>query len=142
MDLLAAQSVLIITAILCAGTRKSSILNTILVVTKVAIVLFVIIAGAVYADTSNWKTVLPFGVQGIFNGAAVVFFSFIGYGAIGSFFDYLHLFRFDNLCSMAEECKNPKKDLPVGIIGSLSISTVLYILTALVVTLLVPYNQM
>lgn len=133
---------LLFTSLLCVGTRKSSLVNGILVVTKLVIILFVIVVGSIYAEARNWDNFLPFGVQGIFSRAAVVFFAFIGcayYNLFSSLF--LIMSRFDNVCTMSEECKNPTRDLPIGVIGSLTISSILYVLTAIVVTLLVPFYQ-
>lgn len=112
-----------------------------LVATKLIAIIFVIVVGIVYAESKNWDTFFPFGVQGIFSGAAVVFFAFIGYKILFMLFCFIvhNFFRFDSVCAMSEECKNPTRDLPIGIIGSLTVSSVLYILTAIVVTLLVPY---
>jgi basic amino acid/polyamine antiporter, APA family len=80
VDPLACLSVLIFTILLCVGTRKSSIVNTVLVILKLLVVIFVIIVGGIYSEKKNWDNFVPFGVQGIFNGAAVVFFAFLGYG--------------------------------------------------------------
>jgi basic amino acid/polyamine antiporter, APA family len=152
-NLVAALIVLILTAVICAGIKVSARINAIVVTIKVAIVLFVIIAGLFYVKASNYSPFIPpsgspaakgatptpslladlgfssgsFGVAGIFTGAALVFFAFIG---------------FDVVATAAEETRNPQRDLPRGIIGSLAVCTVLYVAVSLVVTGMVKYNQL
>lgn len=82
---------------------------------------------AQYANPANMEPFFgEFGWRGVFNGAAIVFFSYIG---------------FDAICNTAEEVKNPKRDLPIGLIGSLSVVTALYVLASLAIVLMVPYNE-
>ncbi|MGI8992570.1 MAG: amino acid permease [Bryobacteraceae bacterium] len=121
---------LIITAILTVGIKESAQFNAIIVVIKVAVVLFVIGLGITYIDRSNWgagwSTFAPFGFSGIGAGAAYIFFAYIG---------------FDAVSTTAQEAKNPQRDLPIGIIASLLICTVLYIAVAAVLTGMVPWRE-
>jgi len=121
---------LIITAILVVGIRESASFNAAIVITKVTVVLFVIALGMKYINPSNWghdwTSFAPNGFSGIGEGAAYIFFAYIG---------------FDAVSTTAQEAKNPQRDLPVGIIASLLICTVLYILVACVLTGMVPWND-
>lgn len=111
--------VLLITAILVKGTKDSTKMAGIMVFVKLAVIALFVLAGAFFVKPENWTPFAPNGVEGIFAGAFLIFFAYIG---------------FDALATAAEECKNPQKDLPVGIIGSLLITTVVYVLVALVLT--------
>jgi APA family basic amino acid/polyamine antiporter len=121
---------LVITAILVVGIKESARFNSGIVVVKVAVVLFVIILGFKYVNVSNWghdwSTFAPMGFSGIGAGAAYIFFAYIG---------------FDAVSTTAQEAKNPQRDLPIGIISSLVVCTVLYILVACVLTGLVPWKE-
>jgi APA family basic amino acid/polyamine antiporter len=121
---------LVVTAILAIGIQESAKFNSVIVVIKVAIVLFVIALGSHYVDTANWghswHQFAPFGFGGIGAGAAYIFFAYIG---------------FDAVSTTAQEAKNPQRDLPIGIILSLIICTVLYIAVAAVLTGMVPWQQ-
>ncbi|HEY4273190.1 MAG TPA: amino acid permease [Candidatus Udaeobacter sp.] len=108
-----------VTVLLVYGIRESARANTAIVVTKVAVVVFVIAFGGFMLHPSNWHPFLPNGVGGMMSGAAIVFFAFIG---------------FDAVSTTAEETKNPQRDMPIGIIASLIICTVLYVLMAGVIT--------
>ncbi|HTH58903.1 MAG TPA: amino acid permease [Paraburkholderia sp.] len=112
-----------ITTLLSVGVRESARVNNIMVAIKVAVVLLVIGAGAFHVQPENWHPFMPNGWNGVFGAAAVMFFAFIG---------------FDSVSSAAEEVKNPKRDLPVGIIASLAVCAVLYVAVAAVVTGIVP----
>jgi APA family basic amino acid/polyamine antiporter len=101
------------------GIRESARTNTAIVVTKVAVVVFVIAFGAFMVRPTNWQPFLANGVGGMMSGAAIVFFAFIG---------------FDAVSTTAEETKNPQRDMPIGIIASLIICTLLYVLMAAVIT--------
>lgn len=151
-NLVAAAIVLILTAVLCVGIKISSQVNFVFVVIKVAIVLFVIVAGLFFIKMSNYSPFVPpsgspaasggqatpsllqdlglapgaFGLSGIFTGAALVFFAYIG---------------FDIVATAAEETKNPQRDMPIGIFASLGICTVLYVAVSLVVTGMVKYTD-
>jgi APA family basic amino acid/polyamine antiporter len=116
----------IITTILVIGIRESAGFNAAMVLIKVAAVLFVIIAGIGYVDATNWTPFMPYGWTGVFTGAAIIFFAYIG---------------FDSVSTHAEEARNPATDVPIGIISSLVVCTVLYIAVAAVVTGMVPYPQ-
>ena len=117
--------VLLLTIFLTVGTKESTILNKILVFIKVAmVILFLVLAGP-HVDSANWSPFLPFGLNGVAAGAAMVFFAYNG---------------FDAVSSAAEECKNPNKGIPIGIIGSLILCTVLYVAVAAVLTGVVPYT--
>jgi APA family basic amino acid/polyamine antiporter len=121
---------LVITAILTRGIKESARFNAVIVVLKVAVVLFVIGLGCVYVAPSNWgsswSTFAPFGMSGIGAGAAYIFFAYIG---------------FDAVSTTAQEAKNPQRDLPIGIIASLLICTVLYIAVAAILTGMVPWRN-
>ena len=121
---------LVITAILTLGIKESARFNAVIVTLKVAVVLFVIGLGAMYVSPSNWgsswSTFAPFGMSGIGAGAAYIFFAYIG---------------FDAVSTTAQEAKNPQRDLPIGIIASLLICTVLYISVAAVLTGMVPWRN-
>jgi APA family basic amino acid/polyamine antiporter len=108
-----------VTALLIYGIRESARTNTAIVVIKVAVVVFVIAFGAFTVHPVNWHPFLPNGFGGMMSGAAIVFFAFIG---------------FDAVSTTAEETKNPQRNMPIGIIASLIICTVLYVLMAAVIT--------
>ncbi len=109
------------------GTKESVTLNKILVTVKLSAVALFLILAIPHIDPHNWDPFLPFGFKGVASGAAIVFFSYIG---------------FDAVATAAEECKHPNRDLPTGIIGSLIICTLLYIVVAAVLTGVVPYAQL
>src|SRR3982075_816798 len=121
---------LIITAVLAIGIKESARFNSTIVVITVSVVLFVIGLGFRYVNASNWggdwHTFAPMGFSGIGAGAAYIFFAYIG---------------FDAVSTTAQEAKNPQRDLPIGIICSLLVCTVLYILVAGVLTGMVPWNN-
>jgi APA family basic amino acid/polyamine antiporter len=118
--------VALITWVLVVGIQESSFVNTIAVVIKVAVVLFFIGYGGSFVHPQNWVPFAPSGLTGIMGGAAIVFFSFIG---------------FDAVSSTAEETKNPQRDMPIGMIGSLIVCTVLYAAVSLVLTGILPYTR-
>jgi APA family basic amino acid/polyamine antiporter len=121
---------LIITAILVRGIQESASFNSVIVFIKVSVVLFIIALGIGYIDRGNWghdwHSFAPMGFSGISAGAAYIFFAYIG---------------FDAVSTTAQEAKNPQRDLPIGIIASLLICTILYILVAGVLTGMVPWNN-
>jgi APA family basic amino acid/polyamine antiporter len=128
--------VFLMTTLLVIGIRESANFNNVIVFIKVAIVLAVIGFGFMYVKTANWHPFIPvnttgefghYGWSGIVRGAAVVFFAYIG---------------FDAVSTAAQEAKNPQKDMPIGILASLGICTVLYILMALVMTGLAHYTTL
>jgi APA family basic amino acid/polyamine antiporter len=127
--------VLAVTALLVRGIQESASVNAVIVILKVAVVLVFIAAGAAYVNPANWQPFIPentgefgnFGASGIVRGAGVVFFAYIG---------------FDAVSTAAQEAKNPQRDMPIGILGSLVICTILYILVAGVLTGVVPYTEL
>lgn len=125
-NIVAIAIVAIITGILVLGIRESAGFNALMVMIKVGAVLFVILAGLRFVNASNWVPFMPYGWNGVLGGAAIVFFAYIG---------------FDSVSTHAEEARNPKRDVPIGIISSLAICTVLYIAVAAVVTGMIPYPQ-
>ena len=126
LDLPALGIVVLITALVYVGIRESKTAGNIMVAVKLAIILLVIVVGAFYVNTDNWTPFLPNGFGGVMSGVAAVFFAYIG---------------FDALSTTAEECKDPYKTLPRGMIYSLLICTVLYIVIALVLTGMVSYKS-
>lgn len=119
--------ILFLTALLTLGTKESSRFNLVLTLLHVLLVVFIIIAGFTKASASNAQPFFPFEVRGIFNGAALVFFSYIG---------------FDAVACTAEEVKNPRRDLPLGILGALGIVTVCYMLMSAALVLMVPISAL
>ena len=126
VNLAAAILVGLLSTLLCVGIKESARFNAVMVVIKLVVVLFVIFAGSAWVKPEHWHPFFPFGVQGVFAGAALTFFAYIG---------------FDAVSTAAEEVKNPQRDLPIGIIASLVICTVLYVAVAAVITGMVPYQQ-
>jgi basic amino acid/polyamine antiporter, APA family len=116
-----------ITVILVIGIKESARANTIMVLIKLTVLSIFIFVGFHYVKPSNWTPFAPNGWAGIQAGAAIVFFAYIG---------------FDAVSTVAEEVKNPKRDLPIGIIGSLIICTIFYIIVAAVFTGIIPYRDL
>src|SRR6266705_2587599 len=110
--------ILLITGLLIVGTSESSRVNNIIVAIKLAVILFFLVAGFGHISPANWNPFLPFGVGGIFRGASIIFFAYIG---------------FDQISTSAEEARNPGRDMPIGIISILVIATL---------TGLVPYTRL
>ncbi|WP_432379004.1 amino acid permease [Duganella sp. P38] len=117
---------MLLTVMLSLGVRESVRVNNIMVVVKIGVVLMFILVGARHVAPANWQPFMPFGVTGVMSAAALVFFAFIG---------------FDAVTTAAEEVKNPKRDLPIGIIGSLAGCTILYVVVSLIMTGIVPFAQ-
>jgi APA family basic amino acid/polyamine antiporter len=125
----------VITAILVAGIRQSSFVNGIVVAIKVAIVLLVIVFGAFYVTADYWTPFIPentgvwgqYGWSGILRASGIIFFAYIG---------------FDAVSTAAQEAKNPQRDVPIGILGSLIVCTILYVLMSAVLTGMLPYPQL
>jgi APA family basic amino acid/polyamine antiporter len=115
---------MVLTFMLSLGVRESARLNNVMVLIKTGVVLLFIVVGVNYVKPENWQPFMPFGAGSVMSAAALVFFAFIG---------------FDAVTSAAEEVKNPTKDLPIGIIGSLAICTVLYVAVAAIMTGIVPF---
>ncbi|MCL2823889.1 MAG: amino acid permease [Polyangiaceae bacterium] len=127
--------VALVTGLLIFGVRESATINAIVVVIKLAVILAVIGIGYAFIDTANWTPFIPpntgkfgeFGLSGIARGAGVIFFAYIG---------------FDAVSTAAQEAKKPQRDMPIGILGSLVICTILYMLMAMVLTGVVPYQRL
>ena len=146
LDLPAVFIALVVTWVLVIGIRESARFNTAMVVLKVAVVLFVIGVGAFYVNPDNWTPFAPYGLTGVsffgqtvlgqegaggeplgmFAGAAIIFFAYIG---------------FDSISTHSEEARNPQRDVPIGILVSLVVCTVLYIAVAAVLTGMVRYDE-
>jgi len=126
-DIPAFSIVVFLTVLIFLGIRETKKTNNIIVALKLIILLIVIAVGAFYVDPTKWKPFFPEGVGGMFSGVAGVFFAYIG---------------FDAITTAAEESKNPTKALPKAIIFSLGITTLLYVLVALILTGIVPYKKL
>ncbi|MGC8658264.1 MAG: APC family permease [Desulfomonilaceae bacterium] len=134
-NLVASFVVLCVTIILVIGIRESSTVNVVIVLLKITVILTVIAVGIGYIQTDNWVPFIPpnagkygeYGWSGIMRGAGVVFFAYVG---------------FDAVSTAAQEAKRPQKDMPIGILGSLAICTVLYVSFSLVLTGLVSYSRL
>ncbi len=125
-DLPAFVIVAAVTALLIFGIRESATANTTIVIIKLAVVVFVIAFGSFMVNPTNWHPFMPSGFGGVMGGAAIVFFAFIG---------------FDAISTTAEETKNPRRDLPIGMIASLVICTLLYVLMSFVLTGMKKYTS-
>lgn len=119
--------VLLITVLAYIGIKESKKTTNLMVVFKIVVIVLVIVVGFFYVDTNNWHPFLPNGFGGVLAGVSAVFYAYIG---------------FDAISTTAEECKNPQRDLPRGMIYSLLVCTVLYILIALVLTGMVKYTEL
>jgi APA family basic amino acid/polyamine antiporter len=118
---------LFLSMLLVRGTKESVTLNKVLVVVKlIAVFIFLALAGP-KVNPANWTPLMPYGFSGVAAGAAIIFFAYIG---------------FDAVATAAEECRNPNRDLPIGIVGSLVVCTILYIVVAGVLTGVVPYTEL
>lgn len=126
LNLAAAVLVGLLTVLLCIGIKESARFNAVMVIIKLAVVLFVIFAGVPWVRPENWHPFFPYHFKGVFAGAALIFFAYIG---------------FDAVSTAAEEVKNPQRDLPIGIIASLLICTILYVVVAAVITGMVSYQR-
>lgn len=127
IDLPAVLIVCFINYWLIKGVKHTARMTSVFVVIKLTVVAFFIAAGAFHVDAANYTPFLPFGWKGVLTGAGVVFFAFIG---------------FDAVTTMSEECKDPQEDVPKGVIGSLVVCTVLYVLVAAIMTGAVPFAQL
>ncbi|NGX45127.1 MAG: putative amino acid permease YhdG [Chlamydiae bacterium] len=125
----------IIGLLIAVGTKAAARFNTVMVIIKFGVIILFLACGIAYVNTSNWVPFIPkntgvfgeFGFSGILRGAGVVFFSYIG---------------FDALSTLAQEARNPQKDMPVGMLGSLGISALTYVIVALVLTGIVSYKML
>jgi APA family basic amino acid/polyamine antiporter len=127
LNIPAAIIVLAITALLYIGVRESARANNIMVVIKLIVLSVFIVLGAWHIDMANYPPFAPNGWRGIHQGAAIVFFAYIG---------------FDAISTAAEETKNPQRNMPIGILGGLAICTLIYVIVGVVATGLVPYQQL
>lgn len=118
---------IIVTWLVYVGTKESRNASNIMVMIKLAIIVLVILVGAFYIDIDNWSPFMPNGFSGVMGGVAAVFFAYIG---------------FDAVSTLAEESKNPQRDLPRGMIYSLVICTVVFVILALVLTGMVSYTEL
>jgi APA family basic amino acid/polyamine antiporter len=127
--------VALMSTILVIGIKESATVNNFIVILKVAIILLIVFVGLGHINPANWKPFIPantgewgtFGVSGVLRGAGLVFFAYIG---------------FDAVSTAAQESRNPQRDMPIGILGSLAICTVLYVVVAAVLTGMVPYQEL
>ncbi|MBO0432523.1 amino acid permease [Enterococcus sp. DIV0660C] len=127
LDLIAVLVVVFVTYIVSLEAKKALRLNNVMVFVKFGIIALFIIVGIFFVKPANWTPFTPFGFSGVLDGAALVFFAFLG---------------FDAVAMAAEEVKNPQKDVPRGIIGSILIATVLYIVVTLILTGIVPFTKL
>jgi basic amino acid/polyamine antiporter, APA family len=126
LDIPAAILVAILTGVVLMGIKESTKVTKIMVLIKIIVILLVIGAGAFYVNPGNWVPFAPFGISGILSVTATMFFSFIG---------------FEIVAAAAEESKNPQKDLPLGILGSLGACTLIYVIMAAILTGIVPLDK-
>lgn len=127
MDIPALMIVALITYIVFVGIKESRSASNVMVILKLAVIFFVIVLGSFYINPDNWSPFTPTGFGGIMKGVSAVFFAYIG---------------FDAISTTAEECKDPQRDLPKGMINSLIICTIVYVLLALVLTGMVKYDTL
>ncbi|MCC6528644.1 MAG: amino acid permease [Pseudomonadales bacterium] len=127
INLPAAGVIMLVTLLLAAGVRQSSRVNNVVVLVKLAVIGLFLLVAAPKVQVGNWQPFFPFGWQGVMGGAALIFFAYIG---------------FDAVSTAAEEARNPQRDLPLGILGSLLFCTVIYIAVAMVLTGAVHYSQL
>ncbi|KAM1032739.1 hypothetical protein ACFX14_036264 [Malus domestica] len=123
LDPIAVAVIIGICCLAVLSTKGSSRLNYIASIVHIIVILFIIIAGLTKADINNYRDFSPFGPRGVFQASAVLFFAYVG---------------FDAVSTMAEETKNPAKDIPIGLVGSMVITTVLYCLLAVTLCLMRP----
>src|SRR5436190_18081376 len=126
-DLPALFIIVLITALVYRGMKESKNASNLMVVVKLCIILLVIAVGIFYVDTDNWTPFAPNGISGVLKGVSAVFFAYIG---------------FDAISTTAEECENPQRDLPRGMMLALIICTILYVIIALVLTGMVQYSDL
>ena len=125
INLMPVLIIAVIVYLVAAGAKESSQVNNIVVVLKLAAIALFLVLGFSRFNPANWHPFLPFGTTGVLRGASMIFFAYIG---------------FDAVATAAEEVRNPKRDLPVGIVGSLLISTILYLGVVAVLTGMVKFN--
>ncbi|KAJ4842384.1 DNA-binding transcription factor cat8 [Turnera subulata] len=126
LDPIAVVVLLVANTIAMTGTKRTSLLNWLSSVLSSLGIVFILVVGFIHAKSSNLVPFFPFGSKGVFEAAAVVYWSYTG---------------FDMVATMAEETKNPSRDIPIGLVGSMSVITVIYCLMALALTSMVKYDQ-
>ncbi len=119
--------VMLLTIVLVRGIRESAEANNMMVVLKISAILLFVTAAAHFIHPSNWHPFMPNGWSGVLTGGSIIFFTYIG---------------FDSVSTAAEECRNPQRDVPIGIIATLVVCTILYVAVAVVLTGLVPWQSM
>ena len=134
INLPAVAIVAAISAVCYVGIRQSAILNSAIVAIKLVVILMFVAFGMRYVDPANWHPFIPenqgpgkFGFEGVVRGAALVFFAYVG---------------FDAVSTAAGEAKNPQRDMPIGLLGSLILTTIIYVIVAAVLTGLLPFGQL
>jgi len=134
INLLAVLIVAAVCSVLVRGVHQSVVVNTIMVIIKVGVLLLFVAFGFKYVDTSLWQPLIPeneggfrYGIEGVFRAASILFFSYLGFEAVST---------------AALEAKNPRRDVPIGILGALVISCLLYMAVAMVLTGLVPFREL
>ncbi len=135
LNIIAAIGIGMVTMLLVIGVSESANVNNVIVIIKVIVLLTFIAVGIAYINPANWQPFIPeatgqpgeFGVGGIFRGAAIIFFAYVGFEAVST---------------AAAEAKNPSKDVPIGILGALVICTIIYMAVAAVMTGVVPYKEL
>jgi basic amino acid/polyamine antiporter, APA family len=134
LNLIGAAGILLVTTLLVLGISESASVNNVIVVIKVGVLVLFVSVGVFFIHPHNWTPFIPpseggftYGVKGVFRAASVIFFAYVGFEAVST---------------AAAEAKNPQKDMPVGILGSLAVCTLLYMLVAAVLTGVVPFRQL
>jgi APA family basic amino acid/polyamine antiporter len=127
LNLPAVLIIAVLTWLLVRGIKESARVNLTMVIIKVTVILIFIGLTAWYVNPTNWTPFMPFGFKGVVTAAAIVFLAFVG---------------FDAVSTTAEEAVNPQRDMPIGIMGSLAVATVLYVVVAAIMTGVVPYKQL
>jgi APA family basic amino acid/polyamine antiporter len=134
INLVAAGGIIMVTILLVIGISESAAVNNVIVFIKVGVLLAFVLAGIGFIEPANWTPFIPpneggfrYGVPGVFRAASVIFFAYVGFEAVST---------------AAGEAKNPQRDMPIGILGSLFVCTAIYMIVAAVLTGIVPYNQL
>ncbi|TKV92333.1 hypothetical protein SEVIR_9G156900v4 [Setaria viridis] len=125
LDPIAVVVIALVCVFAVVSTKGTSRFNYVLSIVHIAVIIFIIVAGLTRADTANMRDFMPYGVRGIFSASAVLFFAYIG---------------FDAVSTMAEETKNPARDIPIGLVGAMTLTTALYCVLAVTLCLMQPYG--
>jgi basic amino acid/polyamine antiporter, APA family len=126
LDPIAVVVIALVCVLAVASTKGTSRFNYVFSIVHIAVILFIIVAGLTRADTANMRDFMPFGVRGIFSASAVLFFAYIG---------------FDAVSTMAEETRNPARDIPIGLVGAMTLTTALYCVMAVTLCLMQPRER-